>query len=201
MGSVGHAMGATGSAPVTYNDQIIKDLARTSGLCDSEIREECTYWLKKHPDGKMYKEDLKEMMSKALAGISESDVSKIENHIFRIYDENQNGFIDFHEFMTVFCIFTGEESVSVLEKVFRIFDVDNSGTIAKAEMLVLVKDIHALIKGDTKDYSDEEVALRAFKEMDANKDGRVTREEFVDAVMNHKKFSQYLAMKIFDMFG
>ena len=149
----------------------------------------------------MYKEDLKEMMEKALAGISPEEVEKIETHLFRVYDENQNGFIDFHEFMTVFCIFTGEESVSVLEKVFRIFDVDNSGTIAKEEMLILVKDIHALIKDDTKNYSDEEVALRAFKEMDANKDGRVSRDEFVDAVMNHKKFSQYLAMKIFDMFG
>merc|ERR1711970_538241 len=160
MGSVGHAMGATGSAPVTYNDQIIRDLATTSGLCESEIREECTYWLKKHPDGKMHKEDLKEMMSKALAGISEDEVSKIENHVLRIYDENQNGLIDFREFMTVFCIFTGEESVSVLEKIFRIFDVDNSGTISKEEMLILVKDIHALIKDDTKNYSDEEVALR-----------------------------------------
>ena len=149
----------------------------------------------------MYKEDLKEMMSKALAGISEEDVAKIETHLFRVYDENQNGFIDFHEFMTVFSIFTGEESVSVLEKVFRIFDVDNSGSVAKEEMLILVKDIHALIKEDVKKYSDEEVALRAFEEMDANKDGRVTREEFVDAVMNHKKFSQYLALKIFDMFG
>ena len=149
----------------------------------------------------MYKEDLKEMMSKALAGISEEDVAKIETHLFRIYDENQNGFIEFHEFMTVFCIFTGEESVSVLEKVFRIFDVDNTGTISKDEMLILVKDIHALIKDDIKDYSDEEVALRAFEEMDANKDGRITREEFVSAVMDHKKFSQYLAMKIFDMFG
>jgi Ca2+-binding EF-hand superfamily protein len=149
----------------------------------------------------MYKEDLKEMMSKALAGISEEDVAKIEAHLFHIYDENQNGFIDFHEFMTVFCIFTGEESVAVLEKVFRIFDVDNTGTISKDEMLILVKDIHALIKDDIKDYSDEEVALRAFEEMDANKDGRVTREEFVSAVMDHKKFSQYLALKIFDMFG
>eukprot|EP00091_Calanus_sinicus_P002649 TRINITY_DN12743_c0_g1_i2.p1 TRINITY_DN12743_c0_g1~~TRINITY_DN12743_c0_g1_i2.p1 ORF type:complete len:117 (-),score=51.62 TRINITY_DN12743_c0_g1_i2:441-791(-) len=89
-----YKMGNTaGSVPVTYNDQIIRELAQTSGLCDSEIREECTYWLKKHPNGKMYKEDLKEMMSKALAGISEEDVAKIETHLFRIYDENQNGLL------------------------------------------------------------------------------------------------------------
>ena len=54
----------------------------------------------------MYKKDLKEMMSQALSGISEEDAEKIENHLFRMYDVKQTGFIDFHEFMTVFCIFT-----------------------------------------------------------------------------------------------
>ena len=56
------------------------------------------------------------------------------------------------------------------------------------------------IKDDIADYSNEEVAIRAFKEMDANKDGSVTRDEFVAAVTNHKKFSQFLANKIFHMF-
>ena len=102
----------------------------------------------KHPNGKMHKEALKEMMSKALAGISVEEVSNIETYMFRIYDENQNGFIDFHEFMTVFSIFTGEESVSVLERIFRIFDVDNSGTISKEEMLVLVKQRVSRIRHD-----------------------------------------------------
>ena len=65
----------------------------------------------------------------------------------------------------------------------------------------VVKDIHALIKDDVKNYSDEEIAIQAFEEMDANKDGLVTRDEFVEAVLDHKKFSQYLALKIFDMFS
>eukprot|EP00092_Neocalanus_flemingeri_P010507 GFUD01011321.1.p1 GENE.GFUD01011321.1~~GFUD01011321.1.p1 ORF type:complete len:205 (+),score=66.24 GFUD01011321.1:23-616(+) len=185
---------------VSYNDQIIKDFARTSGLTDIEVRENCRYWLKKHPDGKMYKEDVKEMMGQALSGISEEDAEKMQNHLFRIYDDNQNGFVEFHEFMTVFSIFTAEESVSVLEKVFRIFDVDSNGTITKEEMLILVTDMHALIKQNIKNPSDEEIALQAFEEMDANEDGLVTKEEFVEAVLSHKKFSQYLAMKIFNIF-
>jgi len=49
MGSLSEMGNTAGSAPVRYNDQIIRDLAKTSGLCESEIREECTYWLKKTP--------------------------------------------------------------------------------------------------------------------------------------------------------
>ena len=148
----------------------------------------------------MYKKDLKEMMSQAFYGISEEDAERMEKHLFRIYDSNNDGFIDFHEFMIVFSIFTGEESISVLKKVFRIFDVDNNGTITKDEMMVLVTDMHALIQENIKDLSDEEIALLAFEEMDANEDGRVTKEEFVAAVLGHKKFSQYLALKIFNLF-
>ena len=140
------------------------------------------------------------MMSQALSGISEEDAEKMENHIFRMYDVKQTGFIDFHEFMTVFCIFTGEESKSVLEQIFRIFDFDNKGTITKDEMLLLVTDMNALIKQNINDPSHEKIALQAFKEMDTNKDGQVTKEEFVAAVLDHKKFSQYLALKIFNIF-
>merc|ERR1712126_29066 len=142
----------------------------------------------------------KEMMSKALAKVPSEKVASIENHLFCMYDENNSGTIDFHEFMTVFCVFTGEKTVSVLEKLFRLFDIDNTGSISKEEMMILVKDIHALIKDDIKNYSDEEVATQAFEEMDANKDGKVTREEFIAAVTSHKKFSQFLANKIFHMF-
>ena len=140
------------------------------------------------------------MMSQALSGISEEDAEKIENHIFRMYDEHQTGFIDFHEFMTVYTIFTGEESNGVLEKIFRIFDIDNTGVITKEEMLLLVTDMHALIKENIKNTSDEEIALQAFEEMDTNKDGQVTKEEFIAAVLDHKTLSQYLALKIFNIF-
>ena len=71
------------------------------------------------------------MMSKALPKFTEDEAEKMESHVFRIYDKNQNGFIDFHEFMTVFMILTGEEPADVLERVFRIFDVDSNGTITR----------------------------------------------------------------------
>ena len=149
----------------------------------------------------MNKKDLKAMMSKALPKFSEDEAEKMENHIFRIYDKNQNGFIDFHEFMTVFMILTGEEPKTVLERVFRIFDVDSNGTITREEMLILVTDMHKMIEDDLENNSDEDLATNAFEEMDTDEDGLVTMEEFIQAVLGQKQFSKFLAVKIFNMFG
>ena len=141
------------------------------------------------------------MMKKALPRFTEEESEKMEMHIFRIYDKNQNGVIDFHEFMTVFMILTGNEPEEILNRVFRIFDVDSDEVITQEEMLILVSDMHKLIKDDMKDNTDEDLAINAFLEMDTNNDGEVSRQEFVKAVANQKVFSQFLASKIYNMFG
>ena len=47
------------------------------------------------------------IMSLALPTFSREEAEKVEDHIFRIYDINNDGVVDFHEFMTVFMILTG----------------------------------------------------------------------------------------------
>ena len=42
--------------------------------------------------------------------------------------------------------------------------------------------------------------VSAFQEMDENKDGQITEEEFIDACMTQKKFSTILTLKIIDVF-
>ncbi len=49
------------------------------------------------------------MISEALP---KKDVSKMEKHVFRVYDTNGDGVIDFVEFMVVFHILSGEEQSS-----------------------------------------------------------------------------------------
>ena len=47
------------------------------------------------------------MMREVLPTLSREEAEKVENHLFRIYDINNDGVVDFHEFMTVFMILTG----------------------------------------------------------------------------------------------
>ncbi len=62
-----------------------------------------------HPNGKLNRKDFRKMISEALP---KKDVSKMEKHVFRVYDTNGDGVIDFVEFMVVFHILSGEEQSS-----------------------------------------------------------------------------------------
>ena len=43
--------------------------------------------------------------------LPKKDVTKMEKHVFRVYDTNKDGYIDFVEFMVVFHILSGERDV------------------------------------------------------------------------------------------
>ena len=183
------------------------------------------------------------MMRSVLPALQEEQTEKVEDHIFRIYDINNDGIVSFHEFMTVFMILTGrnrevyvvnlnfltieinilasrssevsagDDPRTVLGKMFLIFDVDNSGLITKVctpldlsiqnefcqdNMLTLVTDLHKLFV--EREETDEDLATKAFEEMDTDENGSVTKEEFIDAILGQEKFSTYLTLKIYNLF-
>jgi len=89
-----------------------------------------------------------------------------------------------------------------LEQIFRIFDVNNDGTISKKELHRLVKDLYSLIgKEDNPDeVTDKTLANCAFKEMDVDGDSKISKDEFVRACKANEKISSMLALKIVDLF-
>ena len=71
----------------------------------------------------------------------------------------------------------------------------------------IVKDLSQLFIADSGNLSKEArrrssaaLANNAFEEMDANSDGKVTQEEFMNACRTHDKISNMLALKIVDIF-
>ena len=87
-------------------------------------------------------------------------------------------------------------------QIFRIFDINNDGTVSQKELGRIVKDLfHLFTKEDNPDKASQEVlATKAFQEMDTNGDGRVTEEEFIKACLNHETISKMLALKVIDVF-
>ena len=76
----------------------IAQLSTSSGLDEAQVKLAFENFIAEHPNGKMRSKDFREMMQKALPG---KDAEKMEKHVFRIYDANNDGFIDFTEFMLI----------------------------------------------------------------------------------------------------
>merc|ERR1712189_159466 len=99
----------------------------------------------------------------------------MEKHVFRIYDSNNDGYVDFFEFMVVYFILSDGSPEEVLTKIFRLFDVNSDGTITKKELTRLVKDMYGLLKTEDPNIAAKDmIAKSAFAEMDKDEDGKVS---------------------------
>jgi len=190
-------MGNKGGKPV-LRDQDVADLSKSSGMDEVQVRDAFNAFVEEHPNGKMKPKDFREMMGKALP---KKDASKMEKHVFRIYDSNNDGVIDFVEFMVIFHVMSDGTPEQVLGKIFRLFDYNSDGSITSKEMKRLIKDMYGLIKADDPEVASEEmIAKSAFAEMDKDADGKVTEKEFLDACMAQEQLSTMLAIKVIDIF-
>ena len=179
-------MGSKNGKPV-LRDEDINALSKSSGLNEAQVKESFNAFVAEHPNGKMKPKDFREMMAKA---VPTKDASKMEKHVFRIYDANNDGVIDFTEFMLIFFIMSEGAPEEVLTKIFRVFDVNSDGTISKKEMNKLIKDMYGLLKTEDPYIAAKKlVAKTAFAEMDKDKDGKVSQAEFVSACMGFKSCS------------
>ena len=145
-------MGSKNGKPI-LREEDTEALAKSSGMEAGDVKKAFDSWVSEHPNGKMKPADFKKMMS---AAMPKKDAGKMEKHVFRIYDSNNDGYIDFVEFMVIFHIMadgTSEEVkrqsevkqnvkmlLKVLEKIFRLFDVNSDGNISNKEMKRLVKE-------------------------------------------------------------
>ena len=190
-------MGSRNGKPVLKTEDVAA-FSKSSGLSEEEVNETFENFISKHPNGKMKPKDFGEIMSTALPT---KDANKMTKHAFRIYDLNNDGFVDFSEFMVVFFILAEGDPKEVLTKIFRLFDVNGDGSISKKELSRLVKDMYGLLKTDNPDIATEDnIAKAAFEEMDKDNDGKITEAEFLTACLGEEKFSKMLSNKAMEIF-
>ena len=61
--------------------------------------------------------------------------------MFRFYDQNRDGAVDFVEFMTVFYIMTEKSPQEIMTKLFQMFDVNHDGVVSKAGLFIFLTPI------------------------------------------------------------
>ena len=179
-------------------DEDVEALSKSSRMSKEDVKKAFDSFIEEHPDGKMNKGEFAKMMAQALP---QEDASKMEKHVFRVYDTNNDGFIDFVEFMVIFFIMTDSSPEEVLDKIFRVFDVNSDGSISIKEMERLVEDMYSLLNTEDPTLAAKDMVSKSvFAEMDKNEDGKVTLEEFRTACLGQEEISKLLAYKVITIF-
>ena len=157
-------------------------------------------FLSTHAYGQMSKRSFSRMMKECYPGMR---TEKLTRHVFRMYDTNGDGCVDFKEFIIGLNIMNNGTPEQNLKQLFRILDINNDGRILTAELVEVVKDILEVLTEENPHYAKDTLTLAeaAFAEMDLNVDGEITGDEFVTACLEKKRFSKILTLLIIELFS
>jgi len=164
-----------------------------TGLQKEAVELHFKQFQRSHPGGVMDPAGLRAMLQESLPG---ADTAGLANHIWRIYDTNLDGEVDFREFMLALCVMRTGSAEENLKQIFRAFDVNSDGKVERSELGSVAEELSKLGSGEVK----EELVQRAFNEMDADMDGGITQEEFVSACLQQRVAATSLALKVIDIF-
>jgi len=177
------------------SEEEVNFLTSNTTLEKDKLEAQHRNFLINHKSGQISKKKFNSMIKESYPG---ANTRKLSRHLFRMYDTNGDGSVDFKEYVLGLDILANGTPEQNLKQLFRIMDINNDGKINMKELKKIVKDIKELSKQNNpeRNETDEKLAIEAFSEMDLNDDGDITEEEFVVACLAQKKFSTIVTLQI-----
>ncbi|XP_070702782.1 recoverin-like [Pempheris klunzingeri] len=192
-------MGNTKSGAVSK--EILEDLKLNTKFSETEIVQWYENFKKQCPTGRISKEEFQNIYSKFFP---ESDPNTYAQHVFRSFDANDDGTLDFKEYIIALHLTSTGKTTSKLEWAFSLFDVDKNGYITKSEVTEICTAIFKLIPKDEisalpdDENSAEKRADKLWKYFDKADDERVAEGEFIQGVLDNDdalRLIQYSPLK------
>merc|ERR1711953_1194830 len=131
------------------------------------------------PDGRMDKDKM-QIMFKSIIPEGAAGEQFLEQ-LFRIFDQDGDGSIDFKEFMIATDMTSAGDPEEKLRWAFRMYDKDGSGEIDLEEMVDIFSLMYS-VQGYTEEEGRER-AVRIFETLDKNGAGSLCENEFIKGCM------------------
>ena len=179
------------------NKRDIDYLSAHTQMSKEEIQSRYDQFMIKHPDGKIPKDEFLAILQACYA---DCDIKKLDAYVYRMYDKNKDGFIDFKEFTIVLFMLSSGSPEEKLLQIFDIFDSSRTGFISQLEMTKLVREMFHVIDSTERPPGMNPISFSRliFNEMDSDGDGQISKQEFIKACLDDESFSSILAIKLLE---
>ncbi|XP_047461805.1 recoverin-like [Mugil cephalus] len=168
--------------------EILEDLKLNTKFTETEIVQWYENFKKQCPTGRISKEEFQGIYSKFFP---ESEAETYAQHVFRSFDTNDDGTLDFKEYIIALHMTSTGKTTRKLEWAFSLFDVDKNGYITKTEVKEICTAIFKLIPKDelanlpADENTAEKRAEKLWKYFDKGDDERVAEGEFIQGVLDN----------------
>jgi len=162
-------------------------LTKNTRYDEGEIRDWYRGFKVDCPDGQLGKDKILDMYTLILPV---GNAQLFVDQIFRIFDKDGNGSIDFKEFMMATDMTASGSPEEKLRWAFKMYDKDSSGTIELPEMIEIIGTLYEM-EGVARDSAADR-ARKIFGELDINGDGELDMEEFVKGCMEDGDLTRLL---------
>lgn len=180
--------------PVHVVPERLATLAVRTGFTRDEI---CKIYraFKQHcPGGAATPNDLRPAYAKLFPL---GDSTKYAQVVFNTFDTNKDGLVSFGDFLAGLALIVKGNTEEKLSWIFGLYDMNGDGHITRHEMLFIVSAIYEMVQ--TSQTIQRAVNMhvdRLFEKMDLDKDGVISKDEFMTCCINDQAIRAQLT--IFD---
>uniref|UniRef100_A0A0X3P0T2 Neurocalcin homolog n=1 Tax=Schistocephalus solidus TaxID=70667 RepID=A0A0X3P0T2_SCHSO len=184
-----------GGKPAKLRSEVIDELVRTTPFTEQEVHEWYHGFLKDCPAGQLTIDDFQRIYT---TFFPYGDAKPFARYVFRAFDKNGDGIMEFREFLTTLSIISRGKLEEKLKWAFSVYDLDGDGFISRGEMTDVIKSIYLLlgsvVKMPESDATPEQRTNRVFELMDKDRDYRISLEEFLEGVQADPDVLQLLKL-------